>query len=54
MTTISCVEGEAVVIGDNLRITVLEIDGDQVVLQIDGPEDDVLLRQFEPEIAAAC
>lgn len=38
MNVITRFEGEAVVIGDSLKVTVLEVDGENVVLQIDGPE----------------
>ena len=31
-------EGEALIIGKNITVTVLEIDGEDVVLQIDYPE----------------
>ena len=53
MTTISCCEGDAVLIGDHLRVTVLEIDGDQVLLQIEGPEDALHDNQLEPEVVLA-
>ncbi len=38
---------ESVLIGDNIKITLLSVDGDRVRIGIDAPDD---LRIFRPEI----
>jgi sRNA-binding carbon storage regulator CsrA len=38
MVTFSCLEGDAVEIGDEITITVLRVDGDNVVLEVHLPE----------------
>jgi carbon storage regulator CsrA len=39
MHIISRFEGQAVIVGGNITVTILEIDGDEVVLQVEGPDD---------------
>ena len=39
MIVISRLEGEALAIGDDIIIKVVEIDGDDVLLEIDAPDD---------------
>lgn len=41
MIIISRLEGEAVVVGDQLRVTVtvVRVEGDEVILHIDAPDD---------------
>jgi carbon storage regulator CsrA len=54
MNVISRFEGESVIVGDGITVTVLEIEGDQVVLQIDGPDDMQvdLLEELVSEFSA--
>jgi carbon storage regulator len=44
MQIISRCEGQAVIVGEQITVTILEIDGDEVVLQVDGPEDLTVYR----------
>jgi Neuraminidase (sialidase) len=44
MTEISRLEGEAVIVGDHITVTVLEIDGDNVLLRIES-DDDVMIEE---------
>ena len=46
MHIISRLEGQAVIVADNITVTILEIDGDEVLLAIDGP-DDLLVQRSE-------
>lgn len=39
MIVIPRLEGEALTIGDDITIKVVEIDGDDVLLEIDAPDD---------------
>jgi carbon storage regulator len=39
MQIISRAEGQAVIVAENITVTILEIDGDEVLLAIDGPDD---------------
>lgn len=39
MTIISRLEGEAVVVGKEITVTVVSIEGDEVILHIDAPDD---------------
>lgn len=47
MQIISRFEGQAVIVGDNITVTILEIDGDEVILQVDGPDDLSVYRAEE-------
>jgi carbon storage regulator len=47
MQIISRIEGQAVIVGDNITVTILEIDGDEVILQVDGPDDLSVYRAEE-------
>ena len=44
MIVISRLAGEAVVVGDELTITVVRVEGDEVILHIDAPDDVALER----------
>lgn len=39
MIVISRMEGESLVVDDNISVTVVQISGDTIILQIDAPED---------------
>lgn len=39
MIVISRLEGEAIVVGHEFTVTVVGIEGDEVLLQIDGPAE---------------
>ena len=47
MQIISRFEGQAVIVGENITVTILEIDGDEVILQVDGPDDLSVYRAEE-------
>lgn len=51
MINFSCVEGQAIVIGEHLVVTVLEIDGDDVLLEINAPDGIDISGELE---LAAC
>lgn len=54
MTEFLCLEGEAVVIGDRVTVTVLEIDGEDVLLQIEsGDEPAIAPGESELEVPLA-
>lgn len=38
MIHLSCLTGEVLEIGNNIKITVIEITGDEIVLEIDSPD----------------
>ena len=38
MIIISRLAGEAVVVGDELTVTIVRVEGDQVILHIEGPD----------------
>jgi carbon storage regulator CsrA len=52
MVVMNRITGEAIVIGDSITVTVLEIDGEEVLLQIDSQGDEVCLTLGEH--LAAC
>ncbi len=37
--------GETLIIGDNTEVTVLSVDGNQVKIGIDAPDDVLILRE---------
>ncbi len=37
--------GESIIIGDDIRVTVLNINGNQVRIGIDAPDDVIILRE---------
>ena len=51
MHLISRLEGQAVIVAENITVTILEIDGDEVLLAIDGP-DDLSVYRSEDLVAA--
>lgn len=44
MIIISRLAGESVVVGDELTVTVVQVDGDEVILHIDAPGEVALER----------
>ena len=51
MHLISRLEGQAVIVAEDITVTILEIDGDEVLLAIDGP-DDLSVYRSEDLVAA--
>ena len=51
MIHFSCVEGQAITIGEHLMVKVLEINGDDVLLEIDAPDGIDISGELE---LAAC
>ena len=47
MIVISRLAGEAIVVGHELTVTVVSVDGDEVLLQIEGPDEISLERGEE-------
>ena len=47
MIVISRLAGEAIVIGDNITVTILEIDGDEVVFEIDSLDEEIRVTAGE-------
>jgi carbon storage regulator len=45
MLVLSRYEKEAIVIGNNIRITIVEIRGSKIRIGIEAPNDVVILRQ---------
>ncbi len=37
--------GEALIIGDDIEVTVLSVDGNQVKIGIEAPDDVIILRE---------
>lgn len=46
-------QGQSLLIGDNVELTVLEISGDKVRIAIDAPKDISILRKELAEARAA-
>ncbi len=38
-------DGESLIIGDDIKVTVLNVNGNQVKIGIDAPEDVPILRE---------
>jgi carbon storage regulator len=45
--------GESIMIGDNIRVTVFEIRGNQVRLGIDAPDEILVLREKVKKVQEA-
>jgi len=46
-------KGETIIIGDNIRVTIADIQGDSVKVGIDAPQDIVILREEIQEAVKA-
>ena len=44
MLVLSRLEGQVITIGDNIRVTIVEVRGDKVRVGIDAPRDVQVLR----------
>ena len=44
MLVLSRLEGQVITIGDNIRVTIVEVRGDKVRVGIDAPRDVPVLR----------
>ena len=44
MLVLTRLEGQVITIGDNIRITIVEVRGDKVRVGIDAPRDVAVLR----------
>lgn len=53
MINFSCVEGQAVMIGEHLMVKVLEINGDDVLLEINAPDGTDISGELEMAACAA-
>jgi carbon storage regulator CsrA len=55
MRAYTCCEGESLVIGDNITVTVIEVGEEFVRLRIEAPDDSVDLERgtFEVTVPAA-
>jgi carbon storage regulator len=45
MLVLSRRPGESIAIGDNIRLTIVEVSGDRVKVGIQAPQDVIILRQ---------
>jgi carbon storage regulator len=50
--TISRAKNEAIIINESITVTVLEIDGDEIRLEIDAPDEMYIAAQSPRDTAA--